>query len=128
MTSRHVSQLIFGLSCIAGVFLSVPFTQAGDPEEAYALNQDAMVDMSMAQFDSAAEKFIRAADIAPDYSIKNRALRYTPNFMAAWAFEKTGKLPHACQYFKRFLEVSPPEEREQTKADHAEKYINRRCH
>ena len=84
--------------------------------------------MSMAQFDSAAEKFIQAAQIAPDYSIKDRPLLYTPNFMAAWAFEKTGKRPYACKYFKHFLDIAPTGERETSKANHAEEFISRRCH
>ncbi len=96
-------------------------------EEAYALNQEAMADMSMAQFDSAAGKFLEAAAMVQDYQIRGRKLRYTPTFMAAWAFEKEGHRPEACRSYQRFLEITPPEYREATKADHARDFLNRHC-
>ena len=111
--------------------MGIPVISVAAPSEdqakAYALNQEAMVDMSMAQFDSAADKFIEAAELISDYKIKDQSLRYTPNFMAAWAYEKIGDAPKACRYFKKFIEVATIEDREQTKTDHAENYLGRHC-
>ena len=111
---------------------SYGFTTSGETadtnkEQAYRLNQDAMMDMNTAQFGSAAEKFIQAAALFPDYAIRSKGLLYTPNFMAAWAYEKIGDAPKACRYFKRFIEVAPIETREETKTDHAKSYLGRHC-
>ena len=104
-------------------------SQAGfnDVETAYALNQEAMVDMSMAQFRSAVEKFIQAASIVPDYQIRGRSLLYTPTFMAAWAFEKIKDFHQSCRYFKQFLEIAPLEYREETKVKHAQEFLSGQC-
>lgn len=102
-------------------------SRADQTEDAFELNRDAMVDMSMAEFESAAEKFIRAADLVPDYGIKGRRLQYTPNFMAAWAFEKMGKAQNACLYFKKFLDIAPLGDRELTKTEHAQEYVSSHC-
>ena len=120
-----------GLLWIKLSFIIIGFSATGvradEVEEAYALNQEAMADMSMAQFDSAARKFLEAATMVQDYQIKDRKLRYTPTFMAAWAFEKEGHRAEACRSYQRFLEIAPPEYREATKADHAKDYLSRHC-
>ncbi len=108
----------------SAVLQSAPASEA---DEAYGLNRDAMVDMSEAQFEQAAAKFIRAARIAPDYTIGGRPLLYTPNFMAAWAYEKLGNSEDACRYFRKFLEVAPHDTIESTKADHARDYLRGHC-
>jgi tetratricopeptide (TPR) repeat protein len=112
---------------MVGVLYMATIAYADDVEKAYALNQDAMVDMSTAEFESAAQKFLEAAALVPDYRIKDRPLRYTPTFMAAWAFEKMGNLLKACVYYKKFLEIAPAEEREPTKAEHAQDFLNHQC-
>ena len=125
---KHSSARLFS-SIVIFTALSVfpPVLQAGQEEEAYTLNQEAMVDMSTAKFDAAAQKFIKAAGLVSDYQIKDKPLRYTPNFMAAWAFEKTGNMAEACRYYGRFLEIAPPEEWEPTKAEHAQEFLDRHC-
>ena len=100
---------------------------AADMDEAYGFNQDAMIDMSMAQFESAAEKFIKAASIIPDYQVRDRKLLYTPTFMAAWAFEKDGNKEKACRYYSQFLRIAPPEFREASKVDHAGDFLKTTC-
>jgi tetratricopeptide (TPR) repeat protein len=104
-----------------------PESRAEDTDEAFELNRDAMVDMSMAEFASAAEKFIKAASLVPDYGIKDRKLQYTPNFMAGWAFEKMGKIQDACVFFRKFLDIAPPGDRELTKTEHAQDYVDSHC-
>ena len=100
---------------------------ADDIEKAYILNQEAMIDMSTAQFQPAAQKFIKAASIAQDYQIRGRSLVYTPIFMAAWAFEKIKDFDQSCRYFKQFLEISPVEYREETKVKHAREFLGGHC-
>ena len=119
----YVAVLLF-----LAVFCAAPAgIRAEVSDEAFELNRDAMVDMSMAQFDSAAEKFIQAAALVPDYGIKGRRLQYTPNFMAAWAYEKMGKTQEACLYFRKFLDIAPLGDRELTKAEHAQEYVSSHC-
>lgn len=98
-----------------------------DVEKAYALNQGAMVDMSTARFQSAAQKFIQAASIVPDYQIRGKSLLYTPTFMAAWAFEKIKDFSRSCRYYKQFLEIAPLEFREETKVKHAQEFLSGQC-
>lgn len=102
-------------------------SRADDVEEAYSINQDAMVDMSTAEFQSAADKFLKAGRMVPDYGIKDRSFRYTPTFMAAWAFEKMVNIPEACRYFRRFLKITTHADRESTKEVHAQSYIEDHC-
>jgi tetratricopeptide (TPR) repeat protein len=115
------------LCLIAAILIATGRVRADETEEAYALNQDAMTDMSMAQFKSAAEKFIEAARLVPDYGIKDRPLRYTPTFLAAWAYEKLRNVSEACRYFKKFLEIASQLDREPSKVQHAESYIKLHC-
>jgi tetratricopeptide (TPR) repeat protein len=121
------SSLLWIALTIILIGLDTTAALADEVEEAYALNQEAMVEMSMAQFDSAAKKFLEAAARVRDYQIRDRNLRYTPTFMAAWAFEKEGDRIEACRYYRRFLEIAPQEHREETKADHAVDYLHRHC-
>jgi hypothetical protein len=126
MKLGHAVLAVFFL--LPAMFLPAPAAfGADDSDEAFELNRDAMVDMSMAEFDSAAEKFIKAASMVPDYGIKGRKLQYTPNFMAGWAFEKMGMVKNACVYFKKFLDVAPPGDRELTKTEHAQDYVDSHC-
>src|SRR3990172_132688 len=76
--------IILAIFCASMTLGMAQTVRADDVEEAYALNQEAMVDMSMAEFESAARKFLKAAALVPDYGVKDRNLRYTPVFMAAW--------------------------------------------
>lgn len=124
---KRAQQIIGALLCALAVWSMAQTVRADNVEEASALNQDAMVDMSMAEFESAARKFLKAAALVPDYGVKDRNLRYTPTFMAAWAFEKIGDEAEACRYFRRFLEIASPEDREPTKGEHATDYLNRHC-
>lgn len=98
-----------------------------DADRAYGLNQDAMAEMSQAAFEAAAEKFARAAAILPDYAIEGRPLEYTPNFMAAWAYEKLGDAGRACRYYDRFLELAPAARAEPSKLDHARAFVTQQC-
>ncbi len=120
-------RLMIAAFSAAAIWFSAVGVHADGMEKAYALNQDAMVDMSMAQFKSAAEKFIQAANLVPDYQIKDQKLGYTPTFMAAWSYEKIGNVSEACRYFRRFLEIITLEEREPTKSEHAEDYLIHHC-
>ena len=124
---KRAQQIIGALLCALAVWSMAQTVRADDVEEAYALNQEAMVDMSMAEFESAARKFLKAAALVPDYGVKDRNLRYTPIFMAAWAFEKIGDEAEACRYFRRFLEIASPEDREPTKVEHAQDYLSHHC-
>lgn len=128
---RHLLTASWGVVILAVVWVSSIWGMVQavrtDEEDAYALNQEAMVDMSTAEFESAARKFLEAGALVPDYGIKNRSLRYTPTFMAAWAFEKMGNGAEACRYFKKFLEIAPPEQRETTKVEHAQDYLSHHC-
>ena len=119
--------ILLGALWIGMIWSTGTTVRAEDTEDAYVLNQEAMVDMSMAQFEAAAEKFLEAAAMVSDYQIKNQKLRYTPTFMAAWAHEKLGNFAEACLYFREFLEISPEDERELTKVKHATDYLNDRC-
>ncbi|MBI5198208.1 MAG: hypothetical protein HZA19_06335 [Nitrospirae bacterium] len=107
--------------------LSASVAPADDVEKAYSLNQEAMVDMSMAEFGSAAGKFLEAAALVPDYQIQGRKLRYTPTFMAAWAFEKDGLREEACRYYEQFLRIAPEALREATKVEHAQDFLENQC-
>jgi hypothetical protein len=98
-----------------------------ETERAYSLNQEAMIDLSTAEFPSAARKFLEAAGIVPDYGIMGRPLRYTPTFMAAWAFEKEGLREEACRTYDRFLRIAPEDLREGTKVEHARSFLNDYC-
>lgn len=86
-----------------------------------------MVDMSQAAFEAAADKFLRAAAILPDYAIEHRPLIYTPNFMAAWAYEKIGDSARACRYYDRFLELAPAARAERSKLEHARAFVDQHC-
>jgi len=96
-------------------------------ERAYGYNRDAMIAMSEAQFDEAIDLFQKAAALVPDYGITRRELRYTPNFMTGWAYEKLGQEAAACKFFGAFLTRSPSERVEASKADHATDFIARHC-
>jgi tetratricopeptide (TPR) repeat protein len=98
-----------------------------EADRAYSLNQEAMAEMSQAAFESAADKFLRAAAIVPDYAIEDRPLRYTPTFMAAWAYEKLGAAARACRYYGRFLEIAPADRAEPTKLEHARAFVDQHC-
>lgn len=96
-------------------------------EEAYEHNRAGMVNMSMARFEQAIEDFRKAAALLSDYQIRGRPLVYTPIFMMAWAYEKLGRLKEACGYYQRFLEISPPDLIEPTKALHAREVLDQEC-
>lgn len=96
-------------------------------DEAYEYNREGMILMSQADFEEAAEAFKNAADLVLDYQIRGRALMYTPVFMTAWAYEKIGRVPDACEQYRRFLRIAPPEAVEETKADHARGFLNGNC-
>jgi tetratricopeptide (TPR) repeat protein len=87
-----------------------------------------MVDMSMARFEEAIEEFRKAAVLLPDYQIRGRPLVYTPIFMTAWAYEKLGRQNEACDQYQKFLEISPPEMVEQSKAQHAQDVLDQCRH
>jgi tetratricopeptide (TPR) repeat protein len=132
MFDRGMIRLSIRLACLALIFSWAPLllAQSDDlekTEEAYRLNEDGMTDMSMAEFESAATKFLYAAAMVPDYGITGRPLRYTPTFMAAWALEKLGRREEACRYFKKFLEIAPTDSREPSKVEHAQEYLGRQC-
>jgi tetratricopeptide (TPR) repeat protein len=124
---KFTTDLLLWIAALFIIGFSATDVRSDEIEEAYAINQEAMVDMSMAQFDSAAKKFLMAAAIITDYQIRGQKLRYTPTFMAAWAFEKEGHPAEACRHFRRFLEIAPQEHREKTKVDHAVDYLHRHC-
>ena len=96
-------------------------------EQAYTYNREGMIAMSQAQFDEAIEQFQQAAKLVPDYGITRRGLRYTPNFMIGWAHEKNGRSEEACRFFRKFLDLSPAELIEESKADHARQYLKQHC-
>ncbi len=97
-------------------------------QEAYEHNRAGMVNMSMARFEEAIAEFNQAAALLPDYQIRGRPLIYTPIFMTGWAFEKIGRLNEACEHYRRFLEIAPPETVEETKAQHAREVLEKCRH
>lgn len=96
-------------------------------EEAYAHNRDGMIAMSKARLEDAIDEFQKAAALVPDYGIIRRGLRYTPNFMTAWAYEKLGLHNEACRYFQRFLELAPVQSMEEEKTEHAHLFLDHHC-
>jgi tetratricopeptide (TPR) repeat protein len=92
--------------------------------EAYQFNRTGMIDMSMALFEKAIAEFKKASHLARDYQIRNQSLMYTPTFMTAWAYEKTGHVQEACRYFREFLQIAPGKYIEKTKKQHANEYLN----
>lgn len=108
---------------------STPAAQRADGvvEQAYQYNREGMIAMSKARFEDAVEHFQKAAALVPDYGITRRGLRYTPNFMTAWAYEKLGRSEEACRYFRHFLDLAPGEWLEAEKADHANGFLARHC-
>lgn len=108
-------------------FLSgVNSAQALSPAEAiaYEHNRAGMINLSMARFDEAIAEFEKAAAFYPDYQIQGQPLVYTPIFMTAWAFEKIGRIDEACEYYRKFLEISPPDAVEATKIQHAREVLD----
>ena len=119
---------------LASSLLLFPFTvnsRTGDAtiEQAYAYNREGMIAMSKARFVEAIAQFEKAADLVPDYGITSRGLRYTPNFMMAWAYEKLGHLESACHYYRTFLDLAPAKwtEIETEKAGRAETFVDHHC-
>ena len=107
---------------VAFLFLSgMNSAQALSPAEAtaYEHNRAGMINMSMARFEEAIVEFEKAVALYPDYQIQGQPLVYTPIFMTAWAYEKIGRIDKACEYYRKFLEISPPDAVEATKAQHA---------
>ncbi|MHB8481520.1 MAG: tetratricopeptide repeat protein [Nitrospiria bacterium] len=105
-----------------------PVTASGDEaaDKAYDLNRRAMIDMSEAKFEEAADLFQEAAKLKSDYEISGKPLLYTPTFMTAWAYEKIGDRKKACDEFSLFLKragvlVEP------TKKEHADDFIKKHC-
>ena len=94
-------------------------------ETAYEHNRAGMIDMSMARFEEAIAEFEKAAALYPDYQIQGQPLVYTPIFMTAWAYEKIGRMDKACEYYQKFLEISPPGVMEATKGQHAREVLDR---
>ena len=97
-------------------------------DRAYEYNRAGMMDMSMARFEEAIEEFRKAAALLPDYQIRGRSLVYTPIFMTAWAYEKIGRQNEACDQYRKFLESSPPEVVEESKAQHAREVLDQCRH
>jgi tetratricopeptide (TPR) repeat protein len=112
--------------CVIGS-ISVGFTvepsSKEEEEEAYRFNRTGMIDMSQALFEEAIVEFKKAAALVSDYQLRGRPLLYTPNFMAAWAYEKIGRRAEACEYYGKFLKLAPPDLIEATKAEHAKEYL-----
>ena len=96
-------------------------------KSAYEYNRLGMVHMSMAQFDEAILDFEKAALSFGDYQVRGKSLVYTPNFMAGWASEKMARVDRACDYFQKFLKISPAEWLEASKAQHARSYLQAHC-
>jgi tetratricopeptide (TPR) repeat protein len=109
--------------CSVGV--SVADGPSSKENEAYEHNRAGMVNMSMARFEEAIAEFNQAAALLPDYQIQGRPLIYTPIFMTGWAYEKIGLLKEACEHYRRFLEIAPPETGEETKAQHAREVLEK---
>lgn len=118
-----------GIAAVASLlwFLLLSPAHAGQADEARDLNRDGMVEMSQAQFESAADKFLAAAQRVPDYGLSGGELRYTPTFMAAWAYEKIGRRSLACRYFSEFLRIASETSDEPTKLNHARDYLRQFC-
>jgi hypothetical protein len=85
-----------------------------------------MIDMSEAKFEEAIALFQQAADLKSDYEISGRTLLYTPVFMTAWAYEKSGDSKKACETFHLFINRSG-KIAEPTKKEHAERFIKNYC-
>ena len=110
------------LPWVGFLFLSgMNSAQALSPAEApaYEHNRAGMINLSMARFEEAIVEFEKAVALYPDYQIQGQPLVYTPIFMTAWAYEKIGRIDKACEYYRKFLEISPPDAVEATKAQHA---------
>jgi tetratricopeptide (TPR) repeat protein len=95
-------------------------------EKAYELNRQGMIDMAEAKFEEAILLFQQASRIKSDYEISGRALLYTPTFMTAWAYEKTGDSAKACETFQLFNNRSGALA-EPTKKAHADQFIKNHC-
>ncbi len=95
-------------------------------EKAYELNRQGMIDMSEAKFDEAILLFQQAAQLKSDYEISGRPLLYTPIFMTAWAYEKTGESGKACETFHLFINRSGALA-EPAKKAHADQFIKNHC-
>lgn len=95
-------------------------------EKAYELNRQGMINMSEAKFEEAILFFQQASKIKSDYEISGRALLYTPTFMTAWAYEKTGDTAKACETFQLFINRSGASA-EQNKKAHADQFIKNHC-
>ena len=95
-------------------------------EKAYELNRQGMIDMSEAKFDEAILLFQQAFRLKSDYEISGKPLIYTPLFMTAWAYEKTGDIPKACENFRLFIERAGSRA-EPSKKEHADHFIKDHC-
>jgi len=132
--TRPQPRIWFGLlfSLLVGVcgLFGVSFADelSSKEKEAYEHNRAGMVNMSMARFEEAIAEFNQAAALLPDYQIRGRPLIYTPIFMTGWAYEKIGRLNEACEHYRRFLEIAPPETVEETKAQHAREVLEKCRH
>ncbi|MGH7275189.1 MAG: tetratricopeptide repeat protein [Nitrospiria bacterium] len=114
------------LPWVGFLFLSgMNSAQALSPAEtiAYEHNRAGMINMSMARFEEAIVEFEKAVALYPDYQIQGQPLVYTPIFMTAWAYEKIGRIDKACEFYRKFLEISPPDAVEATKAQRAREVL-----
>ena len=123
---------LLGLAVVFLPILSAPAVARNSSDlldQAYSYNREGMIAMSKAQFKEAIDQFQQAAELVPDYGITHGDLRYTPNFMIAWAYEKLGEWESACQYFQRFLNLAPAEwqDIETEKTDHAGAFLDTHC-
>ena len=128
MRVRHGLLFYLGILTFSLSGLCSAQSSSSVQDQAYEYNRAGMMDMSMARFEEAIEEFRKAAALLPDYQIRGRSLVYTPIFMTAWAYEKIGRQNEACDQYQKFLESSPPEMVEESKAQHAREVLDQCRH